>query len=104
MAFSISRPSTPPALIIEDPEYQEDTLIPQSNQTNTLVITSLPPPFFEPPVLEALRNYFSLFGEIHTWAPISAFARTILVYYLEEAAEMAKEHCDGLVIGPMPGL
>ncbi|KAJ3487080.1 hypothetical protein NLI96_g3778 [Meripilus lineatus] len=103
MALSISRPSTPPA-DLEVIEYQEDKETPKTTRTNTLVITSLPPPFFDPPILEALRSHFALFGEIHTWAPISAFARAILVYYLEEPAEIAKEHCDGLVIGPLPGL
>ncbi|THH18004.1 hypothetical protein EW146_g2934 [Bondarzewia mesenterica] len=66
--------------------------------TNTLVITSLPPPLFHPFVLEALRDHFATYGELHAWAPIRAFARIILVYREATDAEMAKTHCDGLVI------
>lgn len=68
-------------------------------RTNTLVITSLPPSFFAPAVLEALRTHFESYGEVHTWAPIRAFARIILIYYDEEAAELAKEDCDSILVG-----
>ncbi|TFY81601.1 hypothetical protein EWM64_g2411 [Hericium alpestre] len=67
-------------------------------RTNTLVITSIPAPFFHPLVMQALREHFEHFGPIHTWAPIRAFARVILVYYNEDAAEEAKIRCDGLVV------
>lgn len=68
------------------------------------MITQLPLEFFHPLVMEALKNHFKTFGEIHTWAPLSGFARIIVVYYLEHDAELAKEHCDNLTIGPLPNL
>ena len=71
---------------------------PESTRTNTLVLASMPAPFFEAVVLEALQSHFESYGEIHTWAPLKAFARTIIVYYDEEAAELAKESCDSLFI------
>jgi len=54
--------------------------------------------------MDTLKKHFASFGEIHTWAPLSGFARVILVYYLEHAAELAKENCDNIVIGPLPTL
>lgn len=69
-----------------------------SSRTNTLAVTQIPRAFFEPIVLDALREYFEGFGEIHTWAPLKAFARIIVVYYDEEAVELAKEGSDGLFI------
>ncbi|KAJ3531299.1 hypothetical protein NM688_g7593 [Phlebia brevispora] len=69
-----------------------------TTRTNTLVIASLPPSFFEHVVLETLRTHFASYGEIHTWAPIKAFARIIVVYYDEDAAEQAKQICDSLQI------
>ncbi|KAH9948125.1 Calcipressin [Amylocystis lapponica] len=68
--------------------------------TNTLVITQLPPAFFEPLALDALRNHFELYGPIYAWAPLKGFARIILVYYSEDDAEHAKLSCDCLVVGP----
>ncbi|KAI0062072.1 Calcipressin [Artomyces pyxidatus] len=67
-------------------------------RTNTLVLTSLPEPYFHPIVMSALRDHFETYGEVHTWAPIRAFGRVILVYRSEEDAEEAKLHCDGIVI------
>lgn len=69
-----------------------------STRTNTLVLAAMPASFFEPIVLDALRSHFESYGEIHTWAPLKAFARAIIVYYDEEAAELAKESCDSLFI------
>lgn len=69
-----------------------------SSRTNTVVIASLPPAFFEHTVLEALRLHFASYGDIHTWAPLKAFARIMLVYYDEDAAEKAKLTCDGIQI------
>ncbi|KAI0628789.1 Calcipressin-domain-containing protein [Trametes polyzona] len=71
------------------------------NRTNTLVITRVPPRFFEPLFQEALRSHFATYGPLHTWAPIKGFARIIMVYYSEEDAEIAKESNDGLVLGEM---
>jgi calcipressin-2 len=65
--------------------------------TNTLIVTQLPPEFFEhAAVLDALRDHFGAFGALHTWAPIRAFNRAILVYYSPLDAERVKLHCDGL--------
>ncbi|EKM56089.1 uncharacterized protein PHACADRAFT_257155 [Phanerochaete carnosa HHB-10118-sp] len=58
----------------------------------------MPRAFFEPAVLYALRQYFDGFGEIHTWAPLKAFGRVLVIYYDEEAVELAKESSDGLFI------
>lgn len=58
-------------------------------------------------MLDALRQYFEGFGEIHTWAPLKAFGRILVVYYDEEAVELAKEGSDGLFIdtaGAHPGV
>ncbi|KAI0085955.1 Calcipressin-domain-containing protein [Irpex rosettiformis] len=67
-------------------------------RTNTLVVTSLPLSFFEPVVLEALKLHFESYGDVHTWAPLKAFARVFLIYYDEEAAELAKDACDNLYV------
>ncbi|GJE88072.1 Calcipressin [Phanerochaete sordida] len=78
-----------------------------SSRTNTLAVTQIPRAFFEPVVLDALRQYFDGFGEIHTWAPLTAFGRILVVYYDEEAVELAKEGSDGLFIdtgGLLPGV
>ncbi|KAA1477685.1 Calcipressin [Dentipellis sp. KUC8613] len=71
-------------------------------RTNTLVITSLPAPFFHPLVMQALRDHFEIFGAIYAWAPLRAFARVIVVFYDEEHAEEAKVHCDGLQVDATP--
>lgn len=83
-------PSTPELTSSETPSVV---------RTNTLVITSLPLSFFEPVVLEALRTHFESYGDVHTWAPLKAFARIFVIYYDEEAAELAKEICDNLRVG-----
>lgn len=87
-------PTTPELTASETPAF---------TRTNTLVITSLPPSFFEPLVLEALRIHFESYGDVHTWAPLKAFARIFLIYYDEEAAELAKETCDNLYVEEMEG-
>lgn len=69
-----------------------------SSRTNTLAVTQIPRAFFEPVVINTLRRYFEGFGEVHTWAPLKAFGRIIVVYYDEEAVELAKEGSDGLFI------
>lgn len=76
---------------------------PTPQRTNTLIIAQMPPEFFEPAVLAALRDHFSLFGAVHSWAPIRAFNRTILVYHSEDAAESAKLQCDNLELNIWPG-
>lgn len=58
----------------------------------------MPVSFFNPLILEALRAHFEAFGDIHTWAPLKAFSRVLVIYYDEEAAELAKESCDSLFV------
>ncbi|KAI0689820.1 Calcipressin [Cytidiella melzeri] len=97
--------SHPPASGRQSPSTPELTVseTPVSVRTNTLVITSLPPSFFQPLVLEALRIHFESYGDVHTWAPLKAFARIFLIYYDEEAAELAKEACDNVYVEEMEG-
>ena len=71
--------------------------------TNTLLITQLPQEFFQPIILEALRDFFSVYGEINQWAPLSCFSRIIVVYNSDDAAEQAKQSCDPLIIQPSHG-
>ncbi|TFK84018.1 Calcipressin [Polyporus arcularius HHB13444] len=86
-------PTSPPSLTTSSPV--------SPHRTNTLVITRLPPHFFEPIIQEALKSHFSTYGPLYAWAPIRGLARVILVYFSEEDAEMAKETNDGLIIGEM---
>lgn len=86
-------PTSPPSLTMSSPTSPQ--------RTNTLVITRVPPRFFEPLIQQALRSHFSTYGPLHTWAPIKGLARIIMVYYSEEDAEIAKESNDGLVLGEM---
>lgn len=74
---------------------------PQSTQpTNSLVITQVPRSFFQPSILNVLRDHFATYGEINQWVPIASFSRIILVYYSEDSAEQAKHACDPLVLAP----
>ncbi|KAF9228816.1 Calcipressin [Gyrodon lividus] len=75
----------------------------RSQSTNTVLITQVPRSFFQPVILEALRDYFALYGEINRWAPLSSFSRIIVVYYNEDSAEQAKRNCDPLTIQPTLG-
>jgi calcipressin-2 len=77
---------------------------PPPQLTNTLVVTQLPPEFFaHVEILDALRDHFGAFGPLHSWAPLKAFHRAILVYYAAEDAERVKLHCDGLSLDLYPG-
>lgn len=78
------------------------SVAPTPQRTNTVIITNLAPAYFEHTVQEALRHHFSLYGLIHTWAPLKAFRRVIVVYYMEDDAGRAKEACDYLVIAETP--
>ncbi|KZO92399.1 Calcipressin [Calocera viscosa TUFC12733] len=66
--------------------------------TNTLIIPNLPPAFFLPSVLEALKQHFASYGELYAWTPLKGFKRILVVYYDVEDAEAARES-DNLVIG-----
>ncbi|OCH88250.1 Calcipressin [Obba rivulosa] len=79
------------------PELSDSESTPQ--RTNSLIV-KIPPEFFHPAILDRLRDHFATYGTIYAWAPIKAFARVVLVYYLEDAAERAKHECDYLDIGP----
>lgn len=48
--------------------------------SNTLIITSLPTPFFHPSIQLCLRSHFSTYGNIRTWAPLAGLGRIIVVY------------------------
>ena len=71
--------------------------------TNTLVLASLPPSFFHPLILGALRDHFSHYGQLHTFAPIRAFGRAIIVYYENRSAEEGKLSLDGIEVGGSAG-
>ncbi|KAL7410168.1 Calcipressin-domain-containing protein [Mrakia frigida] len=74
-------------------------LLPAPERTNTLALL-LPHPFlFHPPILALLRSHYETFGTIHTWAPIRAFGRVIVVFDDEEGAMRAKREGDRLEIG-----
>ncbi|CAL1703268.1 unnamed protein product [Somion occarium] len=96
--------SVPPSAQCTPPELSPSSSPTSANRTNTLVVASLPPPFFDALVLNALRDHFTSFGQLHTWAPLRSFARILLVYYSEHDAEIAKQSCDSLVVGPLPGI
>jgi hypothetical protein len=64
--------------------------------TNTLIVPSLPQSFFDPLVLQALRDLFASYGQLHSWAPLRGLGRIILVYWDDRHAEDAKLGTDGL--------
>ncbi|KAG8905861.1 carbohydrate-binding module 1 protein [Tulasnella sp. 403] len=82
--------STTPSLVADS------TIV--EDETNTLILTSLSPTFFNPEVLDALRDHFSSYGELHTWAPLKGFRRIVMVYWSNEDAARAREECDGMVL------
>lgn len=92
--------SSLPSSLSASPSTPELTLsiAPTPQRTNTLIITQLTPAFYEPGVQDALRDHFAVYGFIHTWAPLKAFRRVLVVYYMEDDAETAKAACDHLVI------
>ncbi|KAF8589734.1 Calcipressin [Ramaria rubella] len=71
--------------------------------TNTLVLAAMPPSFFHPAILDILRDHFALYGPLHTFAPIRAFGRAIIVYYDNDAAEQGKIGLDGIEVGGIAG-
>ncbi|KAF9036837.1 calcineurin-binding protein [Panaeolus papilionaceus] len=66
--------------------------------TNTIAVTSVPKSFFDPLILDMLRNHFLSFGDINQWVPLQGFARIIIVYEHDESAERAKQQSDPIVI------
>lgn len=67
-------------------------------KTNTVAVTSLPKSYFDPLILDVLRNHFATYGEINQWVPLPGFSRIIIVYTLDEQAELAKQHCDTITL------
>lgn len=86
-------PTSPPSLTMSSPNSPQ--------RTNTLVMTRLPPHFFDPIIQDAFRSHFETYGPLYAWAPIKGFARVIMTYFSETDAEMARESNDGLVFGEM---
>ncbi|KAL4065192.1 Calcipressin [Scleroderma citrinum] len=76
---------------------------PGAEPTNTLIITQVPRTFFQPIILQALRDFFAVYGEITHWVPISCFSRILLIYNGVSPAEQAKANSDPLVIQPAHG-
>jgi len=78
---------------------QSEQSSPQVYQaTNTVTVTSLPKSFFDPLVLDMLRNHFAGFGDINQWVPLQGFGRVIVVYEAEQHAELAKRFSDPIVV------
>ncbi|KIJ63332.1 hypothetical protein HYDPIDRAFT_113313 [Hydnomerulius pinastri MD-312] len=90
----------PSAVHIHTVDLPSQSLTKGHQPTNSLLITQVPRSFFQPVILEALRDYFAVYGEINQWVPLSFFSRIIVVYYNEDSAEQAKCNCDPLIIQP----
>jgi hypothetical protein len=72
---------------------------PQVGQaTNTVAVTPLPKSFFDPLILDMLRNHFAGFGDINQWVPLQGFGRIIVVYEAEQHAELAKRISDPIIV------
>lgn len=67
--------------------------------TNTLIVPGLPLSFFDPLVLQALRDLFVSYGRLFSWAPLRGLGRIIVVYKDPVHAEDAKRGIDGLNLG-----
>ncbi|KAL1659022.1 Calcipressin-domain-containing protein [Schizophyllum commune] len=68
--------------------------------TNTLAVTRLPASFFDPLILDILRDHFAQYGPINQWAPLSGFGRILVVYERDASAEAAREACGTIVVEP----
>ncbi|CED85127.1 Calcineurin-mediated signaling pathway inhibitor DSCR1 [Phaffia rhodozyma] len=90
---------------IDSPDLIESASLSKPiQQTNTLALL-LPHPFlFHPSILDLFRKYYGSFGKIHTWAPIKAFGRVLIVFYEEEDAMRAKREGDRLEVGRPGGV
>ncbi|KAG8895460.1 carbohydrate-binding module 1 protein, partial [Tulasnella sp. 417] len=93
MADNQQRSSTP-SLVAES--ISED-------DTNTLILASLPTSFFHAEVLAALRAHFEGYGALHSWAPLKGFSRVVMVYYNVDDAGKAKVECDQMVLADEQG-
>ncbi|TFK25758.1 calcineurin-binding protein [Coprinopsis marcescibilis] len=75
---------------------------PPSEPTNTVAITSLPRSFFDPLILELLRDHFENHGDINQWVPLPGFGRIIVVYESDHSAEKAKLYSDPIILQATP--
>lgn len=71
---------------------------PRSQATNTVTVTALPKSFFDPLILNLLREHFASYGEINQWVPLPGFGRVIVVFEEDHSAEMAKQHSDPILL------
>ncbi|KAJ7886141.1 Calcipressin-domain-containing protein [Mycena olivaceomarginata] len=67
-------------------------------RTNTLAITPMPKEFFQPLILDVLRDHFATYGQLNRWIPLPNFGRILVVYTQEDDAETAKIHSDPIVL------
>jgi len=81
--------SRPPSLTVS---------IESEQPTNTLIIPNLPQAFFEPAVINALKQHFESYGELYAFIPLKGFKRILVVYKDDDDAEAARDS-DGIVIG-----
>ncbi|KAJ7031090.1 Calcipressin [Mycena alexandri] len=88
--------ATPYSISLSDPANSASTS--EASRTNTLAVTSLPKEFFQPLLLDVLRDHFTTFGHINRWVPLPGFGRIIIVYTREDDAETAKIHSDPIVL------
>jgi len=143
--FAPSRPGTPPsAQRSYEPhraDSQESVVSSSSGSssssrrsrleqpTNTLIITPLPAPFFEPLILDALRQHFASYsttyvhtssppstsptlgpgspngpkqleGSLYSWVPLKSLKRAIVVFYNPHDAERARQASDRYYFPP----
>ncbi|TEB31408.1 calcineurin-binding protein [Coprinellus micaceus] len=73
-----------------------------SESTNTVTLTGLPKSFFDPLILDLLKDHFALYGTINQWVPLPGFGRVIVVYEIDVCAENAKIHCDPIALQATP--
>jgi hypothetical protein len=71
---------------------------PSPSRTNTLAIAGLQKPFFQEPVVAALKAHFEQFGTLVHWVALPSFGRILVVYEDENDAERAKVVSDPIVV------
>ncbi|KAJ6473247.1 Calcipressin [Mycena sanguinolenta] len=67
-------------------------------RTNTLALTWLPKEFFQPLILDVLRDHFATYGQLNRWVPLPGFGRVLVVYMSDDDAETAKIASDPIVL------
>ena len=83
------------------PSLVAESLI--ETDTNTLILTQLSPSFFAPECLQALKDHFESYGSLHSWAPLKAFNRVVMVYWNVDDASHARQECDEMVLADEDG-